>query len=366
MVRLDEFSRLVAGIYSAAVTPHQWEPALRQIQHTLGGTVGTLVMGDGEVRTNVASTLPEGAAKSYADYYYRLDHVVATVANGPVGVVRTGTELIAPHRNTEFHSDWIRPYELEDGLFVRLSGPSSTCFVVAAPRQSDSFYIAERMKLMDALVPHLQQALRTQASFAGLARDNADLLDALEVVRHGTIVVGSASRVIYLNTAAQRILTADDGLHVRSGYVGAASTSAKQHLFRAVEDALAGDGSDIRAGRSFTCGRPSGKRPYVIHVLPLHRAGIDYPSAEARALIVIVDSEREPQPAVAMWRRLYGLTRTEAEVALRISRGADLKQISEELSVSLPTVRTHLQRIFAKTDTHRQAELVRFLLLLGE
>ena len=51
-------------------------------------------------------------------------------------------------------------------------------------------------------------------------------------------------------------------------------------------------------------------------------------------------------------RRLYGLTNTEAQVALCIVRGADLKQISDELLVSLPTVRTHLQHVFDKTDTH--------------
>ena len=39
--------------------------------------------------------------------------------------------------------------------------------------------------------------------------------------------------------------------------------------------------------------------------------------------------------------------------------GADMKELSEQLSVSLPTVRTHLQHVFDKTDTHRQTELVR-------
>jgi DNA-binding CsgD family transcriptional regulator len=36
--------------------------------------------------------------------------------------------------------------------------------------------------------------------------------------------------------------------------------------------------------------------------------------------------------------------------------------VAEELSVTLSTVRIHLQRGFEKTQTHRQAELVRLLL----
>ena len=101
-------------------------------------------------------------------------------------------------------------------------------------------------------------------------------------------------------------------------------------------------------------------------MLPLYAADRHQTSSEATALALIVDAEKEPQPAAELLRRLYGLTLAEAEVALRILRGAKLKEIAEELSVSLSTVRTHLQHAFDKTDTHRQAELVRVLLPLGE
>ena len=106
--------------------------------------------------------------------------------------------------------------------------------------------------------------------------------------------------------------------------------------------------------------------PYVIHTLPLHHSGTDEPAREATALVLIIDPEHEPEPAAALLRRLHGLTNTEAQVALRIVRGADLKQVSEELSVSVTTVRTHLQHVFDKTGTHRQAELVRTLLTLSQ
>jgi DNA-binding CsgD family transcriptional regulator len=78
---------------------------------------------------------------------------------------------------------------------------------------------------------------------------------------------------------------------------------------------------------------------------------------------MVIDPEAEPEAPMALMRRFYRLTRAEADVALRMMHGADPKQISDELSVSLTTVRTHLQRVFEKTDTHRQAELVRLLLV---
>ena len=39
--------------------------------------------------------------------------------------------------------------------------------------------------------------------------------------------------------------------------------------------------------------------------------------------------------------------------------------MAKRLGVSLPTVRTTLQRVFNKTDTHRQPELVWLLLAQG-
>jgi DNA-binding CsgD family transcriptional regulator len=82
------------------------------------------------------------------------------------------------------------------------------------------------------------------------------------------------------------------------------------------------------------------------------------------ALVLIIDPEDEPDRPQCVAAALPP-HEAEAEVALRVMHGADLKQMSEELSVSLSTIRTHLHHIFDKTDTHRQAELVRLLLGLS-
>ena len=113
--------------------------------------------------------------------------------------------------------------------------------------------------------------------------------------------------------------------------------------------------------RSFTCQRPSGKRPYIVHVLPLHQTAAGETWSGSTALVLIIDPEHETEPITAVLRQLYGFTNTESEIALRLAHGADLRRISDELSISLTTVRTHLQHAFDKTNTHRQAELVQQL-----
>ena len=80
--------------------------------------------------------------------------------------------------------------------------------------------------------------------------------------------------------------------------------------------------------------------------------------------MIVIDPAKQSEPERDLLQRLYGLTRAEAEVALRVMRGDGLKPISDDLSLSLATVKTHLQHVFGKTKTHRQVELVRLLMTL--
>ncbi|AQA05416.1 helix-turn-helix transcriptional regulator [Mycobacterium sp. MS1601] len=343
MVSVQEFSSLVSGIYAAALTPQRWEGSLRDIHTVLGGISGALCRPTGAVWTIEDSNLPACAARSYAEHYNSLDHVMDAVRTGAVGVVRTGSELIQPFRAGEFYCDWMAPNRLEDGLFVRLTRDREpVCVVVASPRRTDAFATADRMKTMTALVPHLQQAVRIQDRLAL----------ATERVRHGIARVTANLHAVTLNSAAERILRDDDGLSMRAGRITAADLRVTDELRSAVCRACAGD---IRSAGSFNCVRPSGKRPYIVHVVPSDR------DSGHSALVLIVDSGDEPESAAAVLRRIYQLTNTEAEVAMQVMHGVELKQIAELLSISLTTVRTHLQHVFDKTDTHRQAELAHLL-----
>jgi DNA-binding CsgD family transcriptional regulator len=365
MVTVEDFSRLVSGIYSSAISPDNWMLALAEVRRAVDATGDGLLIADGSARRVMNANVPPEAMTSYSEYYRHIDYVLAAVETGPVGLIRTGSELVALKAGSEFDADWMRRHQMDDGLFVRLTdGAMPTCFLVAAPKRSESFDTPERVKLVSALIPHLQQSLRTRDKLASLAQHTVDLVGALEAVRHGVIIVGSGWWVINLNTAAERILRAEDGLKMSATRIAATGMRADHKLNRALHAALIDNGSQIRSGRSFVCERPSGKRPYVVHVLPLHHTAPDEISSEARALVLIIDPDQEPEPAAALLRRLYGLTIAEADIALHIARGANLTEISDQLSVSITTVRKHLQHVYDKTDTHRQAELVRLLLTL--
>ncbi|ORW32274.1 hypothetical protein AWB91_11975 [Mycobacterium paraense] len=346
---------MVSAVYACAVEPDRVTESITTICQTLGARGGALLMTQDAVRNQVAAVLPADAAQTYRQHYWRIDHVLDDVEKGPVGMVRTGCELMQPNHHSEFLNEWNRPNDLEDGMFVRLtSGRANTTFLVTAPRRSEPFGSADRLKAMNALTGHLQQALRTYDKFAENGRANRGLAAMVEGMRHGTALVGPAGRVRCINSQAERILEIADGLTLRAQCITATVGSAQAQLGKAIHHAIVGDRDGIRGGRSLLCARPSGRRPYVVHVVPSepHDGG---------ALLMIVDPQHETQPAPTLLAELFSLTRSEAQIALGILRGTPPKQLAEQMSVSLVTVRTHLQHVFDKTGTHRQADLVRLL-----
>jgi DNA-binding CsgD family transcriptional regulator len=134
----------------------------------------------------------------------------------------------------------------------------------------------------------------------------------------------------------------------------ASKLRADARLQHVIDRALASNGAD-GCGNSFLCVRPSGRRPYIVHVLPLDETAFASPRPQNRAMIVIVDPDLEPEPPASLLPRLYGLTRSEAEIALMVLRGQGRNRIADQLSLSLATVKTHLRHVVDKTGTHAKA-----------
>lgn len=361
MVTLGEFSRLVTAIHDAAVTPAQWVDAMTAVRHSLNAITGAMLIAEDVGRSAERASLPPDAHQTYREYYHRLDYVLEAVERGPVGQIHSGRALIDLDERSEFNNDWIRPNHMDDGLFVRLTANDHpACFIVANPRHDEPFVTAERAELATALIPHFQHALRTEKHLEDLRRDAADLAGAIDSMRQAVLVIGTDSVVLHCNLAGNGLMNQADGLTVRRGKLCALRPDVDCALQRAVADALGRNETGARSSTSVLCPRPSGGRAYVAHAFPFPNREHNG-DGEPKALLVIVDPDNRPQPPKAMLRNLFGLTNGEADVALRVANGQGLAPISEELSVSVATVKTHLQHVFDKTDTHRQAELVRLL-----
>jgi DNA-binding CsgD family transcriptional regulator len=80
------------------------------------------------------------------------------------------------------------------------------------------------------------------------------------------------------------------------------------------------------------------------------------------AAVFLVDPDRRLELPLEALRQLYGLTPAEARLASLLAEGVGLPEAAAQLGITRETAKSTLHAIFAKTDTRRQAELVRRLL----
>ncbi len=142
----------------------------------------------------------------------------------------------------------------------------------------------------------------------------------------------------------------------REGLSGEGRLICSDKLFAArlqtwLKRRLAGTASEeIRLPLLMRCGRQT-----VIDAVHLGGAGMDL------FILTVDDPQRMIDRNVDEVAEACGLTPTEARILGLIVKGMDTVEAARKLGIARTTARTHLQRLFAKTGTARQSELVRFV-----
>ena len=180
----------------------------------------------------------------------------------------------------------------------------------------------------------------------------------LDLVRNGAMLVASEGYPQLANRAALAILEKKDGLSLsKTGLV--ADRASDTHLLRKLlDEAITTPERGEPKGSPITLPRKAAHSALIVRVVP--GPGLDcWPGTESRAaLMTLYDQDMGLEVDEPVLCKLYGLTRGEAGLAAHLLKGKSIEEAAEALFISPHTARTHLKRIFMKTDTHRQTELV--------
>lgn len=181
---------------------------------------------------------------------------------------------------------------------------------------------------------------------------------ALDRVDQGVLIVAGNAEVLFANRAAELLLDEADGIRTEKSVLRAGAP-AETAQFQGLIAAAVGRSGE--AGGMMVLSRPVPRRPLNVLVAPLMIAPTWFARGRSAAIVFVADPDHVPRTIQDQMRQLYRLTPAEAAVAMAIARGAGLQAVADELKISLTTARTHLQHVFEKTETRRQAELVRVM-----
>lgn len=178
------------------------------------------------------------------------------------------------------------------------------------------------------------------------------LLEALDRMSYGGIVLDTSGQVLFINQAATRILQENppgDDQHICSDV-----RVALKALLRSNASArlTMQDNAWVVIHRDAT-----GQRPLALHAVPINNQALSGP----HTVLILVDLEASPHLVPDTLQKIFGLTPAEARLAIEIAHGKTLDDIAAQHRISVATARKQLASVFAKTYTHRQADLVALL-----
>jgi DNA-binding CsgD family transcriptional regulator len=231
-------------------------------------------------------------------------------------------------------------------------------------KRSDAYgESASDLRVVNTMMPHVQQGCQLHRRLTALELEIAAAMTAMERLAFGVILLAEDRSAVFVNREARRILNQRDGLTLRRDGPAASNPQTTVALRGLIKDAMVTSQVDgPSAGGSLSAGRPSMKRPLGLFVAPLS-ANRFTPAAPCAVVAVFVsDPEHVAEPAEAVVRGMYALTPTEAVFAVLLASGHNVESAAVSLGIAVHTARTHLKRVFRKTRTRTQTQLVRVLL----
>jgi DNA-binding CsgD family transcriptional regulator len=357
---------LIEKVYDAAIDPDLWSTCLEGIAEALnaGGTVLTLHDFHSQTGQVSYSVRFDRKLASIYDEHYAIKNPYMLLGGELIapGRVLTGDMIVpfAEVRKTEYYNDYFAPAGLRymvGGTLHEENGAKSILTCLRSKGKQP--FGATEITTLQLLMPHLRKAMQVHYRLAGTSIREHVLLGALDATRVGFVLLDVHGKLLLSNKSAESILNSNDGLMIAKRGLVSALHSQTREIEKVVHEASLRGG---RAGR-VVVKRPSCRLPYVLLISPVSRAA-QFPEQSAPAVVVLITDPEigsEHRLDVKVLSELFEFTPAECVVATQLVQGHSLQEAARELHISGNTARTHLKHLFEKTNTHRQAELLRVL-----
>jgi DNA-binding CsgD family transcriptional regulator len=346
---------LIGAVYDAALDVELWPCALEQFVRTFGSTSAHLSQDN---LTSTAGKLvsygfdPSFSAL-YAQYYAARNVLWKSIVRRSLAGVLTDRLVMAREEleRSEFYNEFLQPQGGEEMLcFVEAPHRGVCTSLVLMREQRRGIWGARDMKALATVTPHFNRALGINRQLGDL-RMIGDVADeALYRLDCGVVLVDSGASVLFANRVAERLF--HDGLRLERTRLAAQRPGDTAALRRAIDDT-----AQSNVGRTVVIEREE-RAPLIIVAAPMaaHRA------PTPGVILFVRDMEAPATSSLSSFASHFGLTTAEASAAAELAKADGVNAAAARLGVSRATVRTHLNHIFQKTGTRRQAELVRLMM----
>jgi DNA-binding CsgD family transcriptional regulator/PAS domain-containing protein len=369
MHETERLSELIGDIYDTALDPELWVDVLGRVRKFIGGWAIALSWKDAVAKRG-GCYFTEGDQdpayrQIYFDKYIKLDPFTMTQFVVEVEEPKSFLDVL-PYPElvqTRIYKEWAQPQGVVDALMCLIDRTvTSVGFLVVFRSEQDGFVDDATRQRASLIIPHIRRATLIGKVVDLRKAEAASFADTLDGIEAGMFLVDPAGRLVHANAAGHAMLSEADVLRAAGGRLTLNDQEADAAAAEAF--AIAGDGDAAVGvkGVAVPIVARNGER-YVAHVLPLtsgarRQAGARYRAAAA--LFVHKAALETPSPPQAI-AEAYGLTAMELRVLLAVVEVGGVPEVAEALGVAESTIKTHLGRVFSKTGSSRQADLVKLV-----
>jgi len=382
---LARFSSLVELIYEGATAPERWTRDILPAVSEYLGAPSCILYTMSHTPQSGGYFFLHGIEQEHVDLYVQkyYDQDVWKIAieekrMNTTGAVLIGDELLPRKRllDSSFYKECLshnaNMVQLMAGIVFGAESETSlptTCSFFRGSRHPD-FNDKDRVN-MRLLLPHLSRSLGVMQRLRSTELTLATSLAALDRLSSGVLLLNRLGAVTFANRVAQRMVNAGNGLRLhhhghqsgQSELIGETAAASKA-IRNAVNATLAVSPYAVQHfSKSVAIPHTCGSTSYVLQFSALGSHNEFGGDGNAFAAIVFI-SDGADRIAIdpAVLQEIYGLTLTEARVAVALVDHESVKKVADALGVSLATVRTHIKNIYGKLGVDTRTRFVKLLL----
>lgn len=362
--------QLVDDIYQAAAAPDSAATLAGAVAKTFGADSCLMVFrrqrpgATPELSGMLSATenFTDWARSAYLEHYHGVDPWYERGWCKGIPAVVLGQELVDSKyvMCTEW-ADYLRATDTFHVLGAHFPIVGQTLGVIGIHRTAGQaeFNDSDRRK-MALLLPHFARALQLRERFKSLEERGALSLELLDKLGVGIVLVSEKCRVLFVNRAADRLLTRPFSLTVTRGQLKAQRPDESCTLQRMVAATRTGNAASGAGGTIYLTHPRGAKQPVLIAPMPSDRREVGWPMFAT----AVIFSAPDEQGAVAGHHlaQRYQLTPAESHLLSALVAGQELSNYAATRNIGVSTAKSHLKSLFRKTGCRRQTDLVRTVL----
>jgi len=369
----EEILQFIGDIYEASYRPEHWDVVIAELCRRLDAKSGGIHVEDYHQNTRYMMAsygLPKVSELSYRLGMAKYDPIYQIQSRRPIGKA----SLVSRHDEAR----------LAHPLYYRLiAKPNDLGYVAAISFFNDEHwhvgigvhrsFNAEpfgevELQLLDQLAPHFQRALLIQRQLHLQESRTQTLQYALSKVMLGSVIIDQHNGIRYCNDLATRLLECHPALvQTQQGFKAFYPEDDKklQEMLLRLRETPSREAWPQEQAVGLR--HPDRRHPLTVIGVPCREAPHSrFGPAESGLVALYLSDPGAPfNASEEQLMQTFALTRKEAGIAIALTNGLDLKEISAQKGVSLATVRTQLKGIFHKLGVNKQQDIIRILLGSG-